>query len=35
MNDRKYNDEYKDEDINILILLIGAAMVIASIYLVL
>lgn len=36
MNDyREYNDEYKDEDITIMILLIGVAMVIASIYLVL
>ena len=36
MNDyRKYNDEYKDEDITIMILLISVAMVIASIYLVL
>ena len=34
-NHKEYNDEYKDKDINILILLIGAAMVIASIYLVL
>lgn len=34
-NHREYSDEYKDKDINILILLIGIAMVIASIYLVL
>jgi len=34
-NHREYNDEYKDEDITIMILLIGVAMVIASIYLVL
>ena len=36
MNDYKeYNDDYKDEDITIMILLISVAMVIASIYLVL
>jgi len=34
-NHKEYGDEYKDEDITIMILLIGAAMVIASIYLVL